>query len=263
MRRLRKLVWRTIERATGARLVKALPDGYDLFADLSRRLPLLKVRTAFDVGANVGQSARLYLARWPHCTVHSFEPVRSTFEELSRALAGETRAKAYPIALAAGEGMGRIKLEGISTMSSLMPAGGPAEQESDGVEAVPLDTLDRVCAREGIAAINFIKIDTEGADLDVLRGAEAMLARAAIDVVQVEAGMNPDNDRHVPFTAFVDWLAARDYLLFGIYDQWPQRMVKMPHLRRANPVFISRKLARMHEGILPPMSGSWSVTAQR
>ena len=53
-------------------------------------------------------------------------------------------------------------------------------------EAVELTTVDDYCAAHEISAINLLKIDTEGHDLLVMLGAQAMLDRRAISVLQFE-----------------------------------------------------------------------------
>lgn len=50
---------------------------------------------------------------------------------------------------------------------------------------VQLKTLDQVMTEEGIEAIDLLKIDTEGADLDVLQGASLALANERIRFIQV------------------------------------------------------------------------------
>ena len=47
-------------------------------------------------------------------------------------------------------------------------------------------TTDAHCAQAGVKSVGVLKIDTEGADLAVLRGATGMLSRGAIDFVYVE-----------------------------------------------------------------------------
>lgn len=128
--------------------------------------------------------------------------------------------------------------------------GSAAPTPSMTLESVKIETLDDFCLEHEISHIGFLKIDTEGNDLNVLRGGKQILSQQRIDVVQVEAGMNPANKRQVPYNSLCNFLEARNYLLFGIYDQvseWPQRK---PHLRRANPVFISREVISANVGRL-------------
>lgn len=87
-----------------------------------------------------------------------------------------------------------------------------------------------------------MKVDTEGHDLEVLQGGEKLLTEQKIDVIQVEAGMNPSNRHHVPFEALKSYLESKSYLLFGIYEQTGEFMSGHPVMRRANCVFISSDL---------------------
>ena len=63
-----------------------------------------------------------------------------------------------------------------------------------------------------------------------------------IDFIEVEAGMNPWNERQVPFEILKAHLESKNYFLFGIYEQVHEWPTKAPHLRRANAVFLSERL---------------------
>lgn len=124
-----------------------------------------------------------------------------------------------------------------------------APQHGVATREVSIETLDRFCEHQGINHIGFLKIDTEGGDFDVLCGAAGMLATQQIDLVEVEAGMNSGNKRHVPFEKLKAILEDSGYLLFGIYEQIHEWPTKEPHLRRTNLVFNSSMLAK--ESIAP------------
>jgi hypothetical protein len=108
-----------------------------------------------------------------------------------------------------------------------------------GGERVAVDTVDRVCSNLGLTHIDLLKIDTEGKDLDVLRGAAQLLHAQAISIVEVESAMNRDNRLHVRVQEFLEFLEPRAYRLFGVYEQvleWPNADA---YLRRSNLVFVS------------------------
>lgn len=116
---------------------------------------------------------------------------------------------------------------------------------------VTVDTLDHFLTEQPVSSIDYLKIDTEGHDLEVLTGATSTLQARKLQVIQVEAAMNPENKLHVPLQHFVDFLYPHDFLLFGLYEQvheWPTSEV---HLRRSNAVFISRELVASHRGLKP------------
>ncbi len=87
-----------------------------------------------------------------------------------------------------------------------------------------------------------MKVDTEGFDLEVLRGAKSLIESGAIDLIQVEAGMNPENEDHIYFEHFTAYLQDYGYRIFGIYEQGPERLTHPAKLRRANIVFASPSL---------------------
>ena len=64
-----------------------------------------------------------------------------------------------------------------------------------------------------------LTIDTEGHDLEVLRRAQPLLRRGAIDIAQAEVSMNPENTLHVSFSAVREFLEQFEYRLFGLYEQ--------------------------------------------
>jgi FkbM family methyltransferase len=231
-----RLIKQVAARLTGLHVFDRLPGGVDFVHDLRRHLPRSQVRTIFDVGANVGQSARSYLASFPGATIMCFEPVRSTYDTLVATLGSASNVRCFHVGMSASAGAGTMALdERKSSMNRLTTAGSGAVT----VESVALDTLDAFCARESIAHIDLLKIDTEGHDLEVLKGAARLLAERAVDIIQVEAGMSRRNERHVPMEHFKSYLEPLGYFLFRIYDQVPEWPTGDPNLRRSNLVFIS------------------------
>ena len=236
-RRLRQL----LERVANVPTNRPLPRGVDVAHDIARAFPRYRVDVVLDVGANVGQSARRYLGCFPGAQIYCFEPVRDTFRRLQDSLEGERHVHCVPLALGSRPGKGEMALTGTSDMFFLL---GQQAHAGANVVTEPVDivTLDEFCASSRIERVSYLKIDTEGGDLEVLRGGDGMLKGQRIDLVEVEAGMNAGNQRHVPFEALKGYLEARDYLLFAIYEQMHEWITGEPHLRRTNPVFVSRRM---------------------
>ncbi len=203
---------------------------------IARRLPKWQAETVFDVGANVGQSAREFVRFWPEARLHCFEPVPRTFAKLSQT------ARDLPQVTAHNLGLGRST--GTAAMTDL--ASSVQNRIVTPTESVPSQTVQILrgadfCDRHGIRRISYLKIDTEGHDLEVLKGFGGALRR--VDFVQVEAGMNPYNKTHVPFALLAGFLHKRGFLLFHIFDQIMEfKQGGRPALRRCNPVFINGRL---------------------
>jgi len=114
-----------------------------------------------------------------------------------------------------------------------------SDQHDSDLPEIEFTTADSFCSGNNITRIDLLKIDTEGHDLDVIKGAEHMLRTSAVGIVIAECSMNMDNTFHVPFCDIHRHMEQLGYRLFGIYQQvheWPTRK---PHLRRTNVAYIS------------------------
>jgi FkbM family methyltransferase len=136
--------------------------------------------TFVDVGANDGLYS-LFAARrvGPAGTVLAFEPSAREFARLSEncRLNGLANVRAFPVALAAGPGAGTLftadsEHAGQNTLGRFIYDGVACAR----TEAVPLEALDDVLARHNGPAPDVIKMDVEGAEHAVLRGAAGTLA---------------------------------------------------------------------------------------
>jgi FkbM family methyltransferase len=140
-----------------------------------------------DVGANHGGYAtRLVEAIGPRAIVHGFEPASSTFEQLRVAVAGQPQIVLHQAAVGAADG--ELVLHVVPGHSQLSSTLGFDDRSDAVAERVPVRALDGWAAEQGIDRIALLKVDVEGAEADVLRGASGLLDAGAIDVVQFEFG---------------------------------------------------------------------------
>ena len=235
-----------VESLTGTYIFRYLPRGIDVFRDIEVALPGFRIETIFDVGANTGQSASTYVKRFPTARILCFEPVAETFRQLRSNTRKHEQIRCFMLALSSREGKGTVQARGTATKNRLLSESETLSQSDDApLQEVDVTTLTAVCKAEKINWISYLKIDTEGGDLEVLKGAEDHLAQQRVDLVEVEAGMGPDNELHVPFGVLQDYLGQRGYVLFGIYEQAYKR-AGAPSLRRTNPVFMSSRMVEQY-----------------
>jgi len=192
-----------------SRIVAHLPRSYGIYSPLSRyvdkfagdnnmdpetngeyailRKVIPRCNVVFDVGANEGQWASRASGLNPNCQIHAFEPASSTFEVLK-----ENVAERGVICrrMAMGDSVGTLPLlnrRGYSYLSSFYHARGEGiEQITTEVENVSVDNLDNYCQREKISKIDFLKVDVEGHEFAVLRGASGLLTNRRIEFIQFE-----------------------------------------------------------------------------
>jgi FkbM family methyltransferase len=214
---IKQSVKRLIEEALGVRVFRSLPRGIDVFQDIRDFLPNIQFTVVCDVGANTGQSVKTYLKQFPGSQIFCFEPVAATFDQLHAKFGGYDEVELVRVALGAAKGTGSMVLVGEPDRFYLQIINDSSDSTTaEKLESVSIDTLDDFCDRRGIDFINYLKVDTEGGDLDVLKGATRLLKRQSVDVVEVEAGMNCRNRRHVPFDAFVRFFEECGYYISSV-----------------------------------------------
>lgn len=150
----------------------------------------------FDVGANVGELT-LFFSRFvgPDGRVHSFEANPETFSRLKSIveLVGLSNVKLNCQAIASQ--IGTVKLHIYDREHSAWTTMANRPLASRGINVAPLKTdeiksttVDAYCDSNGIEKIDLLKIDVEGAEYQVLLGAEKMLRKGQIRCCVFEFG---------------------------------------------------------------------------
>jgi FkbM family methyltransferase len=146
----------------------------------------------YDVGANRGDFTEEVLAHFPNARVVAFEPHPATFRKLSARLSTlSAHATAHNVGLSSSVGDSRLydyELNDGSIHASHYSAVLTDLRKEKRITShcVPVTTLDDFCRSNGIQWIDFLKIDTEGHELEVLRGAAGLLSAQKIGIVQFE-----------------------------------------------------------------------------
>ena len=140
---------------------------YDLIVAESLKRLLEPGSTFVDVGANIGYFSRL-ASDWG-CTTHSFEPHPKLFERLKDNLPEMKTTRLYQKALSSQQGSFDLYIpenwESNAGIASLEPL---PNGEKVKVQTERLDDL-------GITDIDVLKVDVEGHELEVFKGAEGLL----------------------------------------------------------------------------------------
>lgn len=142
-----------------------------------------------DVGANAGQFAELVRSIAPDVPLHCFEPHPVSFAALAER-AG--RLGFTPYALALSDQPGEIDFFDYADEAGSQHASVYREviegvhRRSAVATRVPCTTLDLKAVELGLSRIGLLKIDTEGHELAVLKGAAGLLAAGAVDAIQFE-----------------------------------------------------------------------------
>lgn len=171
-----------------------LPEGpLDRYIELSHLRHLLRnldINCVLDVGANLGQFASELRSIGYRGRIVSFEPVEHAYITLSQRFAGDDEWQGYKLALGSKNEDATINVHPLSGMSSLLEwREGDRRVEPEEIEVRRLDSLfpDLIGGIERPRI--FLKMDTQGYDLEVFRGAAD--CAAAILGLQSELSIRP------------------------------------------------------------------------
>ena len=227
-----------------ARIARAYLNHYrsenNVWADSNGEFRLLEqvmphCAVVLDVGANIGDWTRQALAVNPSLRVHCFEPAPDNYDKLD-AQGFNDSVTLNNMAVSAVDGPVTLNLYGEnSPLNSLVVSQSTPHGVQTGSIKLTSTTVDSYMAAHGIVHIDFMKIDVEGAELDVLRGAEAALKQHAIDAVQFEYGQCNVQARSL-LRDFFQLLTSHDFVMYKIsatcllrYDVYSEALENFQH----------------------------------
>jgi FkbM family methyltransferase len=209
---------------------------------LPRRVRLIEhhgIDTVLDIGANAGQFGCELRALGYGGRIVSFEPLTEAFKRLQEVTRRDKGWRVLNIALGDAAGEQKIHLASNSESSSLlemMPLHLDAAPYSryTGQETVHVETLDamfdELC---GDARNIYMKIDTQGYEAQVLRGAARSLAR--IDTIQIEMSLAPLYVGQALFEELYANLTGSGYVLVGAENNFGD--ARTGHLLQIDGIF--------------------------
>jgi len=197
---------------------------------------LKKCNIVFDVGANVGSWAKLALRINANISLYCFEPSAFTFQKLvSNDFPSNVICNNFGLG-AKNQERDLFIFDDGSGMNSLYQRHGlengwgiKLQQRS---EIIKLMTLDDYCKNNSIQKIDFLKIDVEGHELEVLKGATNLLKEERIKMIQFEYG-GCFIDAHTLLWDIFKYLEDFNYDIFKIFPSY-LRLIKRYDQRLEN-----------------------------
>lgn len=183
------------------------PYELEMLRDMASRLQPEDL--VLDVGANIGNHT-LYLASVAACRVHAFEPNGHLCEALAQSIAHNSqgdRVTIHQVGVAAAKGIARFAHLDTANLGAQSLEKILSDDEA-GVELVALDEM------EWSAAIRMIKIDVEGMEIDVLKGAQQLIRRDK-PILYIESQTAED------FELVCNQLGALGYLYCTTFNATP------------------------------------------
>ncbi len=211
----------------------------------SQRAP----RTFIDGGAYRGDFTELLRREFADASIHAFEPNHELSVRLAQRFQRIPRVHVWNLALHERSGPAELHLHVDPGTSSLLPRP-PCERRyyhsSDRVVAtVPVATtaLDAFIDSHAPAGIGLLKLDTQGSELSILRGARRALETAVIEVIYTEFFVVP---HYAGAPLLGDLIALLGQFGYSLFDLFKGPYADNGQLRFGDAIFVSPLFRARH-----------------
>lgn len=183
-------------------------------------IALQDVDMVLDVGASIGHYGRWIREAGYEGRICSFEPMSAEFSRLQKATAEDPLWDCRQLALGSEPGTAEINVAGNSQSSSLLPMLARHQQAAPssvyiGTEQVEVSTVDTIWDEVvGDARRPFLKLDVQGYELEVLRGAARSLPR--LHGIQAELSLVPLYEGGPLWLEMIQFMLDRGFRVAGL-----------------------------------------------
>ena len=166
-----------------------------------------------DVGSHQGEMTAALLSQFPQAQAILFEPTPENYKFLKTRFSQNPSIQIFNCALSHTEGTSQFYVAADSATNSLL---NPTSASTNQIQ-VAIQTLDNIVKASGFEAIDFIKIDTQGNDLNVLQGAIETIKRHAPAILVESIFINLYQGQCSYYDIF-SWMQSQEYALAGVYN---------------------------------------------
>lgn len=204
----------------GLAVAEGLP-GYYPYPNLKNTLLMLKrkgysPKLAIDVGAFEGEWTTLWKELFPACEIVMIEPLKSKHEALGKLCSDHGQSVTLVTSVAAATDGAAVTFHEMEQGSSVYREQGARAAQRAEHETVTIDTIMKSSGAAG--RLDMLKLDTQGYELEVLRGTARTLPETTF--VLAEVSLIPINEGCPLINEFLDFMAARGFRVFDVCGQW-------------------------------------------
>jgi FkbM family methyltransferase len=178
----------------------------------------------FDVGANFGIMSLQYARLAPQGRIYAFEPTHYAFSHLKRNLELNPALSGHIVPIQTFVSSVSSKETDIRAYSSWKVTSEAKNQKHSihggtikSAESVGVVSLDDFCGQNEISRLDFIKIDTDGYEYEVLKGARQTIAELKPDII-FEIGLYVMDEKNITFKYYADYFTSLGYSMYNSYN---------------------------------------------
>ena len=221
MQYIKKMINKLI-RYTGYQLIQVPYSKRKIKSGAYQWLKDQNIMSVLDIGANEGQFAKIITQILPDAQVYSFEPLKSCYEKFQSNFNGNNRVEIFNYALGDVEEETLINKNEFSATSSIInttdflieafPFSGKVTKEK-----IIIKRLDDVREKLSLQKQILMKIDVQGFELNVLKGAKNSLQD--VKLIIIETSFFELYQDQPLFKDIYNFLIQHGFNYFGCFEQ--------------------------------------------
>lgn len=185
---------------------------YDMAKFVKTDNPIL-----FDIGANVGQTIKDFKEVFKKSTIHAFEPSPDTFKILKESTSNYKNVHFWNCGVGANNGELILNEYNLSNTNSFLNIHHTNNKKLKKQTHVKITTVDEFSEINRIQEIDVLKIDTEGYELEVFKGAENLFNAGKIGLLFFEIRFVSSHPDMPTVSDLWDFVLKKDFELVSIY----------------------------------------------
>ena len=211
---------------------KGCPDLYRLLN--KAWFPKEDIQLVLDVGANEGRFIKTSLALMPGVPVYAFEPNSNSIQVIRNQEWGVEKVTVFPVALGSHKETRSLNVSKFSPASSFLKNSDQLINEfpdtvTETTIVVDVERLDTLIQRSGAKELNFLlKIDVQGFELEVLKGATDLFDQILVIVCEVNIALL--YEQQCALESVLAFLQNKNYQLIDIGNPVRSRTEELLYL---------------------------------
>lgn len=211
---MRKIIQRFVN-FFGFKVVKIKEKKYREFDQILKKVLKKNNNIIFDIGANKGQSIYRYRKLFNNSKFYSFEPSLKAFEILKSKYGNLNNIKLFNVALGSQKKKKLFYDYKNNELSSFIKINKKFKETKKDI-FVEIDTIDSIFKKNNLKRINLLKMDTQGYEETILRGAKGLITEQKIDLIELEIILGDYYEKSSSFKKIEDALSSGSYRLLAL-----------------------------------------------
>lgn len=199
----------------GFKIIKIKEKKFREFDQILKKVLKKNKNIIFDVGANKGQSLDRFDQLFNNTIFYSFEPSFEAFKILKSKYGNSNNIKLFNTALGLEKKRKVFYEYKNNELSSFIKIKKKFEEKRKNI-FVEVETIDSVFKKNCLKKINLLKIDTQGYEELILKGAKKLIAKQKIDLIELEMILGDYYEKSSSFKKIEDTLVSGGYKLLAL-----------------------------------------------